>query len=224
MPRKLRSQTEEHPPRGCCLKTRWNLVLCHTDPFATPTQLSINCRKKGDSQKLSNDRKQNLPLPEPRDDYDKRCLDALRRGEINLVHVFDPKGSCGFSYTVGRFVLRRQPELIVFGLPVENATRVLHAAGQILTDNTDSFDREYFGVASQVEPVVFLQIEFRFAKELLTYAAWTCGRKKFPVLQVVWRDNVGRYPFDPRYDVLNYRQRLLGSVPKSLFDNLQDRL
>ena len=139
------------------------------------------------------------------------------------MHVFDPKGSCGFSYTVGRFVLRRQSELIVFGLPVENATRVLHAADQILTDNIDSFDREYFGVASQVEPVVFLQLEFRIAKAFLTYAVWTCGRQGFPVLQVVWRDSIGRYPFDPRYDVLNYRQRLLGSVPKPLFDHLQKK-
>lgn len=173
---------------------------------------------------MSNRRDQSLRLPEPQNDYDKRCCDALRRGEIYLVHVFDPKGSCGFSYTVGRFILRKLPELIVSGLPVENATRVLHAADQILTDNIDSFDCEYFGIASHVEPVVVLQLEFPVAKELLTYAAWICGRQKFPVLQVVWRDNVGRYPFDPRYDVLNYRQRLLGSVTKSLFDNLHDRL
>lgn len=161
-----------------------------------------------------------MPLfPTAESDVDQKVIDSLSRGEIHFIHVFDPQGN-RFSYTVGRFLLHNQPEFIVFGLPVENATRVLSGANQVLQGSTISLDVEHLGIASKTEPVVLLELDFVTAKRYLTYADWVCGRKVFPVFQIAWRDKSGKYPFDPRYDTFSFPQTALGSVSKTLFDSL----
>lgn len=107
-------------------------------------------------------------------------------------------GDPGWNYTVG-LTARGKPELIVFGLPPKSGHGVLANAVRRLDDIRDGAVLD--GIASGF-PMAFRGIPAAKANERFLVQAGHYYGRAVPVIQVVWPDHKGLFPWqhgcDPR--------------------------
>ena len=164
-----------------------------------------------------------LDLPEPEDSFDEKLLADVRTYGWHVVHVADehhpeheaqnvalgphPIYDAAFAYTVGLWLTRSHPELVLTGRWTQ-AHGILAAAVSAIEDG------ERFEVGSTSDRVLegysvrFGAVTPARRTELLTYASWANRRRPFDSLQLTLPDAVGRWPWDVDY----------GSVPQPLLD------
>ncbi|WP_194820049.1 DUF4262 domain-containing protein [Nocardia sp. XZ_19_385] len=142
-------------------------------------------------------------------------LRNVRRWGVHLQGVFDPEGTkVDFVYTVGLWHAHRHPELIVFGMRHESAYGILNYvhglidAGQTFEDGLrspdvlDGFDAEF----RAVDPGWFTEYVGQ-ARDF--YGDWD-----FPLVQLIWPDGRGQFPWDPEApDWLTEKQPALWTPP-----------
>ncbi|MDQ6803609.1 MAG: DUF4262 domain-containing protein [Actinomycetota bacterium] len=161
-------------------------------------------------------------LPQPRDAFDEKLLDDVRRYGWHCVLVADehhpehaaqnaalgphPIYDAAFAYTVGVEVSFAHPELILVGrwqhahpflAQAVSLVKEGHrfAPGDSSTDVLDGYPVR-FGVVSDFRRI-----------ELLTCVDWLNRGRAFSALQLILPDRAGRWPDDPAYDA--YPQPLL---------------
>lgn len=121
----------------------------------------------------------------------------------------------GFTYTIGVYRTHRHPELVVFGLPPE-------AAKTILNRVADRFARGGEAIVPGVRydeilegfPAMFITAAPERTAEYLYAYEWFYQGQAPPVLQLVWPDEAGRFPWDEHFDHrFDVAQPLLGAPP-----------
>jgi Domain of unknown function (DUF4262) len=102
-----------------------------------------------------------------------------------------------WAFSVGMWLTCQAPELVLCGLPVENAAAIINAVGARMADGAD------FGPGDVLEdvcpaPLAFRAVDtgWRAAGGLLSIANSFYGMVRPPYLQVVWSDREGRFPWD----------------------------
>jgi hypothetical protein len=116
-----------------------------------------------------------------------------------------------WAYSVGMWLTCQVPELVLCGLPVENAATIINAIGARIADGAD------FGPDDVLDdicpaPLAFRPVEpgWRATGGLLAVSDTFYGMVRPPYLQVVWSDKNGRFPWEPGF--------------QSAFDQLQPLL
>jgi hypothetical protein len=168
----------------------------------------------------------------------KQIQEGIALQGFALRHVLASENMPAFSYTVGLHVPGSQkPELFLSGLsipfcvhwlldlgfrvqgPPPLATRQRMAREQHVPLETLVFPPEgqlflpgvrYNDLAGNDLPLCFGEVERRFSDEFFGQAIAFHRTRDFPVLQIVWTDRQGRFPwddgFEPRFEG---KQRLL---------------
>ncbi len=102
-----------------------------------------------------------------------------------------------WAYSVGMWLSCQAPELVLCGLPVENAASIINAIGARVADGAE------FGPDDVLEdvcpaPLTFRPVEpsWRAADGLLAISDAFYGLVRPPYLQVVWSDKEGRFPWE----------------------------
>jgi Domain of unknown function (DUF4262) len=110
-----------------------------------------------------------------------------------------------WAYSVGMWLSCQVPELVLCGLPVDNAATIINAIGARVADGAE------FGPDDVLEdvcpaPLAFRPVDasWRAADGLLAIADAFYGLVRPPYLQVVWSDQNGNFPgerdFKPAFD------------------------
>lgn len=108
----------------------------------------------------------------------------------------DDNGDPSFSYTTGFWLTLEQPEVIVFDFPPQLSHDVF---GQ-MARRARAGDR--FSVGEPVEGILaseviyFLPVTRQTAIQYLRSSNWFYKSAEFPVLQLVWADRSGRFPWN----------------------------
>jgi hypothetical protein len=156
-----------------------------------------------------------LDLPEPEDRVDEKLISDLRTYGWHCLHVADehhpehaernaavgshPIYDAAFSYTVGLWLTRSHPELVLVGRWT-HAHAIISAAVSLIEEG------ERFGVGSRTDQVLegydacFCPVSPARRTELLTYASWANRHRPFEALQLVLPDAAGRWPWEAGYD------------------------
>jgi hypothetical protein len=102
-----------------------------------------------------------------------------------------------WAYSVGMWLTCQAPELVLCGLPVENAATIINAIGARIAEGAD------FGPDDVLDdicpaPLAFRPVEpsWRATDGLLAVSDSFYGMVRPPYLQVVWSDKNGRFPWD----------------------------
>jgi hypothetical protein len=105
-----------------------------------------------------------------------------------------------WAYSVGIWLTCQAPELVLCGLPVENAAAIINAIGARVADGAD------YGAGDVLDdvcpaPLAFRQVDpaWRASGSLLSISNCFYGMVRPPYLQVVWPDKQGRFPWDQGY-------------------------
>ncbi|MEU8320766.1 DUF4262 domain-containing protein [Nonomuraea sp. NPDC048881] len=106
----------------------------------------------------------------------------------------------GFAYTVGLWHTHRSPELAMFGLDV----RLMHVllndlADEIAAGRPAQADEERHDLLER-HPVVLKTVDLSWYREFFGCAISFYRRLSFPVLEVLWPDRDGRFPWNTGYD------------------------
>jgi hypothetical protein len=134
----------------------------------------------------------------PENEYERKLLDNVDRFGWQCTSVAPQKGEANtlrFSYTVGLYHSFGQPEFIMFGLDASTAHSILSilanaAAAQKmypLDEPCDALIDNY--------SCVFVEVPKAKYSEYVASAIWLNGGEDFPLYQVVWPDEEGRFPW-----------------------------
>jgi hypothetical protein len=128
---------------------------------------------------------------------EQEVLASVEADGLHVVEVPETADAPGCSYSVGLWHSFEQPEVIVFGLPGEIARDLLDAiADEAAEGVTFAAGGKHEGLLHGF-PVRFVAVPRERIAANLPLACWAHEGDDFPVLQLVWPDKQGRWPWDP---------------------------
>lgn len=159
----------------------------------------------------------NFRFPKPEDEQDKTLLARIQKKGWHHLSVPGGDGEPGYTFTLGHFLNRDHPEIIVVGLKEKLASRLLDSVAVGLTGlNRKRVPYRRYGDIAEGLELVFVPVDFRHYKDWLGFANWFYAElpAPYPALQMVWPDPNGVFPWEPGYDARFRRaQPLLGAPP-----------
>jgi hypothetical protein len=139
-------------------------------------------------------------LPEPEDESDRKLLADIERVGWALISIMEDEQGPGFTYSVGLFHTLGQPEIVLMGLPIDVAQSLINDMGEAIRGGRRfEAGKQYDDIAAGF-PLAFVGVGEQHYREYLGYARWFYHGSDFPVLQCVWPDKAGRFPWEPEYD------------------------
>jgi hypothetical protein len=141
------------------------------------------------------------------DQSEQKLLSDIREYGWHAVMIQADEKSPGWGFTVGFFHSYRHPELVITGLKAEITHQFLRLfsvpimAGKVYKPGDKVTDIGSY-------PFLFVSVPTCFYRDYLGFAIWFYKPTEFPVLQVVWPDKAGRFPWEADYDT-RCRQPLL---------------
>ena len=126
------------------------------------------------------------------EEYGWHCVNIVRREQD------DPHPLWAFS--VGLFSTFQHPEIVIFGDDTDSMHAIINEiVEQIRDGQAFAPGREYADVLEEYL-CTFRTVSRRWYADYLGLALWYYKREDFPVLQCVWPDKDGRYPWDEGCD------------------------
>ncbi|AZI44381.1 DUF4262 domain-containing protein [Deinococcus psychrotolerans] len=154
----------------------------------------------------------NPQFPEPENDFDVDVLRGIQEYGWFVLKVPEDAEDPGFAFTVGLWANYLHPELIMFGLSLKVMHEILNLAG-----NEVSRKMRRFESGQQAEGLIedhsctFMDVGSEAYDEYLGYAQWLYRKQMFPVLQCVWPDRQGFFPWHAGFlEELRSHQPILG--------------
>ena len=139
---------------------------------------------------------------EPDDTGDMKMLADIRGHGWHVVGIPDDDVGPGFSFTVGVYLRTLQPEILMMGVPIEPAHRVLNAIAEYLMAGGTIVPEQRYPDFVDGRLVLFRQIHQSQFREYLGCAIWFYRPlgAPFPALQCIWPDLQGRFPHEAEFD------------------------
>lgn len=116
-----------------------------------------------------------------------------------------------FAYTIGLFQQFNHPEVICFGLSLDVMQTLLNnVKDRIEDEEVLEAGKSYNGFLEKNIEVHFLEVNKAFYSDYLGYASWFYEGKDFPIIQMVWPDKKGNFPWNDKFDrSIEFTQPLL---------------
>ena len=130
------------------------------------------------------------------DDHERKFLTNIEQYGLSITHVLPEGNSPGWSFSAGLYPRYGHPEIVVFGLNRDVAHWLVnHAADEIREGRPFVPGAEYEGLLEGVR-CTFRPVASVWYDPFLGWARWYHGGDEFPVLQCIWPDHDGHYPWD----------------------------
>ncbi|WP_407148045.1 DUF4262 domain-containing protein [Bradyrhizobium sp. ORS 86] len=141
------------------------------------------------------------PLAES--EADEKILRDVRTHGCHIMQVLSDGNQPEYAFSVGLYLNFAQAELAIFGLDRRDAANVINevrgraAAGRIYTDGDVCDD------LLVDRRLCFARVPGSAYRPYFGTALWFYGatRRPFPILQMVWPDINGHFPWESGYDV-----------------------
>jgi hypothetical protein len=150
------------------------------------------------------------PLPEPKDDHDRKVLADVERVGWAVIGIEEDEEGPEYCFSVGLHHTLGGPEILLMGLDFKLAASLVNGIGEAMREGREIKAGERSEEFASV-PLEFIAVDAGHYERYVGYACWLNGGTEFPLLQCVWPDKGGRFPWEQGYDAdLFERQRLLG--------------
>jgi len=150
-------------------------------------------------------------LPIPEDDLDRKLLGDIERVGWSVLGIEGDEEGPGFAYSLGIFHTLNHPEILIMGLRMTTAQQLINDIGVAVRAGrrfeagarSDDFAEGF--------PLVFVAVAPQWYRKYVGYARWFYRGSTFPLLQCVWPDKQGLFPWEAEYDSRFFQlQRILG--------------
>jgi Domain of unknown function (DUF4262) len=145
---------------------------------------------------------------------DEKLLDDVKRYGWHVVKVLDTADSPGWAYSVGLYQTFRHPEIIIFGLDLDDMHVIINTIGETVREgHAFENDRQYPNLVEDYA-CQFKSVNVIWYYPFLVSASWFYQDLDYPVLQCFWPDKNSSYPWEA-----DFERKLLESQPLLFNDN-----
>src|SRR5258708_4069418 len=135
-------------------------------------------------------------LPTPEDDCDRKVLADITRVGWTVIGVAEDEEGPGFAFSIGLFHTLGHPEVLIMGLGPQVAQQLINDMGDaIRKGHRFEAGQRHEGIAANF-PLAFVEMDKRYYREYLGYAGWFYQGPDFPVVQCLWPDKQGVFPWE----------------------------
>lgn len=141
----------------------------------------------------------------------------IDNGHWAVMGIFSDEGDPYHTFSVGLYENFDQPEIVIFGVHPQMAGRIINDIGERIARGFKlEAGRVYDDVLTGNYGALFMPVEKHQYDAYLGSALWYYQSDHFPVMQLVWPDPNGKFPwedgFDPYYASA---QPLIGLIPEN---------
>jgi len=134
------------------------------------------------------------------DKSESKLLDDIEKFGWSVMHIRPEHGIPGWSFTIGVYDTVGKPEIITVGLKDTVAHSVLNDAAKRLQKGTDFPDRHREADLLSNVDCEFRTLDPRWISPAMGWAKWFYGSDHFPVMQCVYPDLKGTFPWEADFD------------------------
>jgi hypothetical protein len=142
------------------------------------------------------------------DEHDPRCeggndekvfTDVAEYG-WHVVRVLEKSETPGWAFSIGIYRNFNHPEVVVFGLNGDLMHSVINSIGEdVRTGKRFEVDGHYPDLI-EAYSCTFKPVSPVWYYDFLGYANWFYKNQTYPVLQCIWPDRNGRYPWESEFN------------------------
>jgi len=137
----------------------------------------------------------------------------IRMNGFGILYSFAELPS--YAYSAGIEQSWSHPELVIFGLDYDLSTLLITEAAKLIREGASYTGQNGHYRIGGIN-VIFLEVPASSAKQYLHETTAYYGEKKFRVLQMLWADEQGRFPFEHQCsDEVKRRQPVLSAGGRS---------
>jgi len=138
-------------------------------------------------------------------------LKDIKEQRIHIAFVESNGYSPRFGYSIGLFKEFNHPELIIIGLDAESTGALIKLAKNEIEKGKRFIERVNYPDFWEELPVQFVDVHKGHYPDYLGYARWYNDNSiDFPVLQLVWPDKEGLFPWEKGFhENFKFKQPLL---------------
>jgi hypothetical protein len=152
-------------------------------------------------------------LPVPKTDTHRNLLANIERVGWGVIAILEDDEGPTYAFSAGLFHSYGHPEITLMGVPSATAMHIINDLGTAVREGRQ------FEAGSRTDgilerfPVAFISVAERYMQEYFGTACWLYGGPDFPVVQCVWPDKQGVFPWETGFNADLFQfQRLLGPV------------
>ncbi len=131
------------------------------------------------------------------DDGDRKLVADVERHGWGVFGINADGSLPGWAFTAGLWHSLGSPEVAMFGLLVPDMQSWLNDLGEQIRGGLHLRENEAREGILPDFPVTFRPVHTSWYRDLFGYALWFAQRPPLPILQVVWPDRHGRFPWHP---------------------------
>ncbi len=144
----------------------------------------------------------------PDDERDQRLFDDIASHGWHMISIGEDDDGPAYSFTVGVFHSFGFPEICLAGISdIEVAGQILNAIVETMKEGETLDDWVASDEILEDYTCVFREVPLSLHEENFGYAVWYYERAPFPVLQCVWPDADGFYPWNEEFDAASVDQQ-----------------
>lgn len=144
----------------------------------------------------------NFKWPEPEDDSEGKVVRDVIEHKSHLIVIPSDDYGPGYVFSIGLYLNFRHPELLLFGLDYKVASSAINDISRLVEQGRRFLHRDVLDEVFENISVMLVDVHSKFYREFLGTALWfyrSVG-SDFPVLQIVWPDKRGRFPWNSDFD------------------------
>lgn len=139
-----------------------------------------------------------VPVSSLMDPVECQVLSNIAQYGWHVILIPEDDEGPAFAYSIGLHKSFNQPEVIVFGLPLETMHRIINVIGELARACIRLQDHDSSSDVLEGYDVVFRRVGAEHYREFFGYARRYYKGNNFPAVQCIWPDAEGRYPWDAR--------------------------
>jgi Domain of unknown function (DUF4262) len=140
--------------------------------------------------------------PVAADEHDRKLLLDIEHMGWHVLGIRGDERGPQYSFSVGIYYTFGHPEILVMGLSSEVAHKFINLIPVHIAGGRSFRQGERTDELAEGFVCSFIPVSLEHYEEYLGYGIWFYREMKqpFPVLQLVWPDNQGLFPWESKYD------------------------
>ncbi len=135
-------------------------------------------------------------LPFPENDGDRTMLANIVRVGWAVLGIPGDEEGPGYGFSIGLYRTFGHPEIILIGLPWETTHRFINSIGSAIEAGMRYEAGKQYDDVAEGFLSAFALMDVRHYKAYIGTAGWFYQGWNFPVLQLVWPDRDGVFPWE----------------------------
>ena len=130
------------------------------------------------------------------DDAERKAVQDVLRHGLHVVKILPEGGTPGWAFSIGLWHNFGHPEVVVFGLDDSVAHGLLNEVARRVREGERFGDGTEAGDLLEGVRCVFRAMDPAWHRPFLGWMDWFYENEDTPVLQCVWPDHDGRWPWE----------------------------